>query len=82
MFISTSRSGLMALTSEYLICLSSGRGCTVIPSAPKFTQSRAAFSTSGMFPPLALRRVANLLILTLNLVMIIPFLNTKINIIV
>ena len=74
MFSSVFIKGFIALTSAYLICLSSGLGCTVMPSAPKASQSRAAFSTSGLFPPRALRRVANLLILTLNLViMLSPF---------
>lgn len=30
--------GLMSLTSWYLMCLSSGRGCTVMPCAPNFSQ--------------------------------------------
>ncbi len=58
----------MALTSEYLMCLSSGLGCTVMPSAPNLSQSTAAFSTSGIFPPRALRIVAILLMFTLSLV--------------
>ena len=69
MFISVCRSGFIALTSEYLMCLSSGRGCTVIPSAPNFSQSTAAFSTSGILPPLEFLRVAILFMFTLSLVM-------------
>ena len=63
--------GLMALTSEYLMCLSSGLGCTVMPSAPNLSQSTAAFSTSGIFPPRALRIVAILLMFTLSLVIFV-----------
>ena len=64
-------SGLISRTSLYLICLSSGRGWTVIPSAPKSWQFMAAFNTFGTFPPRAFLRVAILLILTLNFVIII-----------
>src|SRR6476661_9562952 len=46
------------------MCRSSGRGCTVIPSAPKRCASTAAFTTSGLLPPRLLRSVASLLILT------------------
>ena len=60
--------GLSSLTSEYRMCLSSGLGCTVIPSAPNLSQSFAAFSRSGMLPPLAFRMVAILFMLTLSLV--------------
>ena len=61
--------GRISLTSAYLMCLSSGLGCTVIPSAPNSSQSEAAFVTSGIFPPLAFLMVAILFILTLSLVM-------------
>ena len=61
--------GRISLTSEYLMCLSSGLGWTVMPSAPNFSQSSAALVTSGMFPPRALRRVAILFMFTLSLVM-------------
>ena len=37
-----------------------------MPSAPKRWMSIAAFTTSGMFPPRAFRRVAILLMLTLS----------------
>src|ERR1700722_6185425 len=60
---------LIAYTSAYRICLSSGRGCTVTPSAPKRCASTAALTTSGLLPPRLLRRVANLLMLTESLVM-------------
>ena len=75
---SVEMAGLMALTSEYLICLSSGLGWTVIPSAPNFSQSVAAFSTSGMFPPLEFLRVAILFMLTLSFVMSLMFCAAKI----
>ena len=68
MLNSTLMRGLISLTSLYLICLSSGLGWTVIPSAPNLSQSQAAFSTSGRFPPLELRSVAILLMFTLSLV--------------
>jgi hypothetical protein len=60
--------GRISLTSEYLICLSSGLGCTVIPSAPNLSQSIAALATFGMLPPLAFLIVAILFMLTLSLV--------------
>ena len=60
--------GLIALTSAYLMCRSSGLGCTVMPSAPNISQSAATLRTSGWLPPRALRSVATLLMLTLNLV--------------
>ena len=63
--------GFNALTSEYLICLSSGLGCTVMPSAPKRSQSKAALITSGMFPPREFRNVAILFIFTLSLVIVV-----------
>ena len=50
------------------MCLSSGRGCTVIPSAPNCSQLTAASKTLGILPPLALRIVAILLMFTLNFV--------------
>ncbi len=61
--------GLISLTSAYLICLSSGRGWTVMPSAPNFSQFTAASATSGILPPLAFLTVAILFMLTLSLVM-------------
>src|SRR5690606_12994277 len=39
-----------------------------MPCAPKRSQSMAGFTTSGLFPPLAFRSVAILLLLTLSLV--------------
>src|SRR5690606_34935778 len=59
-------------TSEYLMCLSSGLGCTVMPSAPNCWQSMAAFITSGLLPPLLFLRVAILFILTESFVDIVP----------
>ena len=53
------------------MCLSSGLGWTVIPSAPKSSQFIAALFTFGILPPLAFLRVAILFILTLSLVIII-----------
>ena len=53
-------------TSLRVICLSSGLGCTVMPCAPNFSQLMAASITSGLLPPRALRKVAILLIFTLN----------------
>ena len=41
-----------------------------MPSAPKRSQSTAKFTRLGIFPPLAFRILAILLILTLNLVMV------------
>ena len=55
---------LISLTSLYLMCLSSGLGCTVIPSAPNRWISIAALTTSGLFPPRELRSVAILLMFT------------------
>src|SRR6218665_1721018 len=52
----------IASTSARRICRSSGRGCTVTPSAPKRSQSMATRATSGLLPPRELRRVAALLI--------------------
>src|SRR6185312_17352104 len=51
------------------MCLSSGRGCTVIPSAPKVMMSLAVLIRSGLLPPRELRSVAILLIFTDNFVM-------------
>src|SRR5262245_5452511 len=50
------------------MCLSSGRGCTVTPSAPKRCASMAAFTTSGLLPPRLFLSVANLLMFTESLV--------------
>lgn len=47
---------------------SSGRGCTVTPSAPKRCTSMAAFTISGLLPPRLFLSVANLLMLTESLV--------------
>jgi len=55
--------------SEYLTCLSSGRGCTVMPSAPNSSQSIANFTKSGRLAPRELRINATLLIFTLNFVL-------------
>src|SRR5438445_4943778 len=52
------------------MCRSSGRGCTVTPSAPNNCASMAALTTSGLSPPLLFLRVANLLIFTDSFVMI------------
>ena len=54
---------LEPVSYTHLICLSSGRGCTVMPSAPKSSQSSATFTTFGTSPPRALRSVATLFIL-------------------
>src|SRR5690606_793989 len=48
------------------MCRSSGLGCMVMPWAPKDSMSRAEAIRSGMLPPLELRRVANLLMMTLK----------------
>jgi hypothetical protein len=48
-----------------------------MPSAPNFSQSMAAFVTSGILPPLALRIVAILLILMLSFVISLQKLDTK-----
>src|SRR5690606_22776482 len=48
------------------MCLWSGLGCMVMPWAPKDSMSRAEAIRSGTLPPLELRRVANLFILTLK----------------
>jgi hypothetical protein len=48
------------------MCLSSGRGWTVIPSAPNCWHFTAASVTLGMVPPLLFRSVAILFIFTLN----------------
>ena len=53
------------------MCRSSGRGCTVIPCAPKASQSFAVFNTLGILPPLALRSVAILLMFTLKFVIVL-----------
>ena len=58
-------------TSSYRICLSSGRGWTVMPWAPKRSQSLATCIRSGLLPPRELRRVAILLMLTDSLVIFI-----------
>src|SRR5690606_22015732 len=49
-----------------------------MPCAPKRSQANAAAKTFGTFPPLELRRVAILLMLTDNLVMLFELNNTKI----
>src|SRR5574344_1074451 len=41
-----------------------------MPCAPKDSQSKATLSTSGLFPPRALRIVATLLMFTLNFVIL------------
>jgi hypothetical protein len=61
--------GRISRTSAYLMCLSSGLGCTVIPSAPNLSQFTAASATSGILPPRAFLIVAILLMLMLSLVM-------------
>ena len=48
--------------------VASGRGCTVIPCAPKRSQSSAARTTSGRLPPRELRTTAILLMFTLSFV--------------
>ena len=60
---------LKSYTSAYLMCLSSGRGCTVMPSAPNRSMFNAVFITSGLLPPLEFRSVAILLMFTDNFVM-------------
>src|SRR6185312_8536747 len=59
------------------MCLSSGRGCTVIPSAPKVMMSFAVLIRSGLLPPRELRSVAILLMFTDNFVMAL-FVSAKI----
>ena len=54
---------------------SSGRGCTVMPWAPNFSQSAATLSRSGTLPPRAFRRVATLLMFTLNFVIVSKYKN-------
>ncbi len=56
-------------TSDRRIWRSSGLGCTVIPCAPNRSISKAILTTSGLFAPRALRKVASLLIFTLSRVM-------------
>src|SRR5579871_1097660 len=58
--------------SARLICRSSGRGCTVIPWAPRSSIKRAILIRSGLLPPRAFLMVAILLILTLSLVIDSP----------
>ncbi len=70
MLNSVEMAGASSRTSARLIWRSSGRGCTVIPSAPKDSMSRAVASTFGLSSPRAFRRVAILLILTLSRVIV------------
>jgi hypothetical protein len=46
-----------------------------MPSAPKRSMSMAIFITSGLFPPLELRKVAILLMFTDNFVMCVVLSN-------
>src|SRR5690606_5820014 len=57
---------------------SSGLGWTVMPWAPKDSMSRVEAIRSGTLPPLELRRVANLLMLTLKDVIKFDFPGPKI----
>ena len=63
-------SGFKAYTSLYRIWRSSGLGWTVMPCAPKASQSNATFNTFGTLPPRALRMVATLLMFTLKFVIV------------
>ena len=60
----------IARTSSGVMWRRSARGCTVIPGAPAAMQTSTAASTLGVCPPRALRSVATLFTLTLNLIMI------------
>ena len=66
-------SGRRRYTSSRRMWRSSGRGWTVMPSAPKRSMSSAASVTHGRFSPRALRKVAILFMLTLKFVILCFF---------